>query len=440
MPDDLDILLHSTRAGLLDEIDGLDLDRVSARAARLRRRRRTAVASAAAASATLVATLWGWFGVGGSQAMPSPNGPSPGPTPTVTAPATATMAVHGASAWNGDDLSFPGAGVTDLPGDILDVEFVDGHAGYAALATCTDPTAGPCQITLHFTVNAGENWVQRTLPGEFATVAGTNDVRVIPLGATSLVLTGAGTWFSPDAGLSWQRRDVADDPAELVAIPDGGKLVLADEAGGPDCAGSQVDAWLPSGALGRLTHQPPIGVCWVANAEATGGVWWVGGRSIRGRPAVASSRDGGRSWTVVEFPTIATAPEAWPKVASVGSRTFVAIVSGRSDTRSLYVATQIMAIHRSGDGGHSFAPFAAYGLPQLGGDPVPLLDGRLLVASSGLSMGSPSGTVFTDAPPDVTYVRAIRQTDVGWVAYDLDHGGGAAYSTDGKVWHRLTIR
>jgi hypothetical protein len=62
------------------------------------------------------------------------------------------------------------------------------------------------------------------------------------------------------------------------------------------------------------------------------------------------------------------------------------------------------------------------------------------MASAGLSMGSTSGTFFMDAPPDVVFVRGIRHTDVGWVAYDLWDKGDAAYSTDGRNWRRLTIR
>ncbi|MFC7481314.1 hypothetical protein ACFQX7_16510 [Luedemannella flava] len=441
MPDDLDVLLHSTRAELLNTIDGPDLDRVSARAGVLRRRRRATVASVAAAGGTLAVTLWGVLGSVGTQAMPAPVGPSDGPPVTVAPTESAPPVDPDRAAWNGDDLTFVGSAATDLPGDISDVEFVDGQNGYAVLTDCSAASDGSCHFSLQFTGDGGGTWQARTLPATLASTGHDNDLRVIPLAGPALVVTGAGTWFSPDAGVTWQPSRRPVDPPEVQAIPDGGKLVLnADPTGGPDCPGSRVDVFLTDGTRARLAHQPPIGVCWAASAEATGGVWWVGGRSSKGRPAVASSRDGGRTWTAVEFPIITSAPEAWPKVASVGSRTYVTIVSGRSNATSLYASTQILAIHRSSDGGHAFAPFASFGLPALTGDVVPLLDGRLVAASGGLSMGASSGTRFADAPDDVTYVRAIRQTDVGWVAFDVDRGGAAAYSTTGQTWRRLTIR
>ncbi|GAA1734993.1 hypothetical protein [Luedemannella helvata] len=439
MPDDLDRLLRSTRADLLDDIDGPDLDRVTARADTLRRRRRAIAASTAAAGATLALTLWGFLGAAGTQALPTPAGPSGGPPVTVR-PTTTAMPPD-RDEWNGDDLRFAGAVSTDLPGEPVDVEFVDPNVGYAVLAQCGADAKSSCQYTMQYTENGGRTWEARSLPATQATTGHDILLNIVPLGGSSLVVTGFGTWFSPDAGRTWQPSQRPLDPPEVRSIPDGGKLVLdADMSGGPDCPGSRVDAFFPNGTRAQLANQPPIGVCWVANAEAVGGVWWVGGRSSKGRPAVAASRDAGVTWATVEFPTVETAPEAWPKVTFVGSRTYVTVVSGKANVGSIHGATQIMAIHRSTDGGHTFAPFAGYGLPALTGDAVPLLDGRIVVASAGLSMSFPSGTRFVAAPDDVPYVRAIRRTDVGWIAYDLDRSGTVARSMDGILWQRLTIR
>ncbi len=438
MPDDLDRLLRSTRADLLDDIDGLDLDRVAARAGTLRRRRRAIAASTAAAGGTLAVTLWAMLSTAGTQALPGPAGHSEGPPATVRP--TQTPMPPDRAAWNGDDLRFTGAAATDLPGDIIDVEFANTKVGYVVLAQCATGPNGSCEYTMQYTENGGGSWEARALPAGLATTGPDDELNIIPLSGSALIVTGPDTFFSADTGRTWQvRRPV--NPPEVPAIPDGGKLVLdANPSAGPDCPGARVDAFFPDGTRARLKNQPLIGVCWVANAEAVGGVWWVGGRSSKGRPAVASSRDGGATWTTVEFPIIDGSPEAWPKVASVGSRTYVTIVRGRSTNTSIHASTQIMAIHRSTDGGHTFAPFASYGLPPLTGDAVPLLDGRLVVASAGLSMGFSSGTRFVEAPVDVPYVRSIRQTEVGWIAYDMDRNGAVAYSTDGVLWRRLTIR
>src|SRR4051812_12765090 len=215
MPDDLDLLLHSTRARLLDDIDGLDLDQIGARAARLRRRRRAVVASTTvAASTTLVVTMWSLMGVGGSQALPGPGEPSRTPVPT----ATVTVATSEAKAWNADDITIVGRGVTDLPGDIADVEFVDGHAGYAVLTDCTSDEPF-CYNSLLFTVDGGGNWAARQLPSAAAVTTRDAYLHVVPLGATSLVLTGSGTWFSQDTGLSWEEPEsVGVD--DVPVIPD----------------------------------------------------------------------------------------------------------------------------------------------------------------------------------------------------------------------------
>ena len=119
---------------------------------------------------------------------------------------------------------------------------------------------------------------------------------------------------------------------------------------------------------------------------------------------------------------------------------FVLVVRGDARQVDQGAPAEIVAIHRSADGGHTFAPIGTTQLPQLAGDPVPLLDGRLIVAAPGLTVGDAAGTRVTAAPYGGSFLGSIRHTDVGWVAYDVDGAGTAAYSTDGRDWRRLTIR
>jgi hypothetical protein len=210
-----------------------------------------------------------------------------------------------------------------------------------------------------------------------------------------------------------------------------------------DCPGAEVRAWLPDGTRVRLTHQPPIRVCWVAATESGQGTWWVGGADATGRPAIAASRDDGRTWKATSFQS--PSPGAWAKVITVGSEVYATIVTGdarSTDTRRGYVPGELslLATHRSADGGASFAPYGDGQPLTMVGDLVAMLDGRLIVATPPrFTISSVDGTGFKTAPSELPPVGVIRRTAVGWVAYNLFQGGWAAHSTNGQTWDKITI-
>lgn len=431
MPDRLDHLLDATRKDLLQQIKGPDLVRVNARARTLRRRRRSTVTTAALGVLVLL------VGAGALLAQQSRR-----QHPEPANPATATPY---RSVWSGADLTVLGldvSAVTDLPGDLSDVEFVDASQGYALAVDCG--RGAPCPIALASTKDSGNTW--RVLSTPPMTVGkGDGEPGIVPLGPTGLVVTGPVPYFSADGGQTWVARPAPATLPQATAVPAGGKLYLASPTatGGPDCQATAVQVWQLDGSRALLARQPQLGVCWVAAAPTSDGVWWVGGQDAQGRPAVAASRDAGVTWTTVPLP--ATSVPSWARITVVGTDVYAAATTGRATPDAPAQPVRLVAIHRSTDGGRTFAPVGdGRNLPTMVGDLVPLLDGRLLVAAPGLTVSGANGSGFR-AAPDTTngglpFVGLIRRTGVGWVAYDLFSTGWAAYTTDGKTWHKITVK
>jgi hypothetical protein len=104
----------------------------------------------------------------------------------------------------------------------------------------------------------------------------------------------------------------------------------------------------------------------------------------------------------------------------------------------------ISAIYRSDDSGEHFArtsPERVVPPPALAGEPVPLLDGRLLVAGTDHRwyLSEDDGRTFTQADGTLPVVGRISRTTAGYVAYDLFGGGWAAFSVDGSTWRKLQV-
>jgi hypothetical protein len=209
----------------------------------------------------------------------------------------------------------------------------------------------------------------------------------------------------------------------------------------------------------------PIAPCWAAARPTADNAWWIGGVSTgagstsvstggvstgaggagAAYPAVAVSRDGGRTWQATTLPTSVGGPVSTVQLSALGSHLY-AIVLGPDRT--------IRAIFHSADGGRTFTrtrqvdPGTRPAEPAtLAGEAVPLLDGRLLVTTdSGRWYASgDDGATFSQATGTLPAVGAVRRTWAGYVAYDLfgrsaQSAGWAAFSPNGTVWRKLQIR
>jgi photosystem II stability/assembly factor-like uncharacterized protein len=414
----LETRLGAARADLLARIETPELAEIRRRATVHRRRRNTVRGGVAVLGLLLVGSIAAVVRPAGVDRPPPPVGATP----------TASVRPE----WRGSGLTLLGltADVSDLPGDLYDVQFVDNDHGYALLAQC--PKAGACDLAFATTADSGLTWTRRTPPVIAAPAAALP--ALAPVGPDTVALLGRGAgqndWISRDGGVTWAATPTANG-APAAAVGGDGRLVLHAGAGG--CSAHDVDALGTDGSRRRLVEQPPLDVCWIAPTAAADGSWWVGGVVDR-HPAAAVSHDGGFSWQPVTF----TGPAgSWTKVVPFGSEVYIIVVTGEPGTGT----AAVRALYRSTDQGHTFARYGdPAGMATLAGDLVPLLDGRLVAAAPGWRISGVDGTDFRDGSPQLPWVGRLQRTDAGWVAYDLFGSGWAAFSPDGATWHKIHVR
>jgi photosystem II stability/assembly factor-like uncharacterized protein len=239
-----------------------------------------------------------------------------------------------------------------------------------------------------------------------------------------LVRIGDKAYSSADAGQSWRETIIGDLPTPMQAGD-----VLAPGPTGTDCAGGRVDVWTPDFApRGPLDSQPDLDVCSVVQAGGDGRSWWVGGRA-GAMAAAAATRDRGRTWRPQEFPVAGSA-----RVAALGPHVYALVTEADGRLR---------AVFHSDDGGANFQRTGERGLPPgVAGDPVPLLDGRLLIAdpSGDWWLSADDGRTFKRAGGNLPVVGRLARTPGGFVAYDLWDAGWLAFSTDGSTWRKQELR
>ncbi|MBF9134635.1 exo-alpha-sialidase [Plantactinospora sp. S1510] len=406
----LDVRLADGRTDLLDSIDQPPLARIRDRAAARRRRRRAAGSGGAAllcvaVAATLLLQPW------------TADGTAPSPPPVADAPPGGPVYTAAGITING----LTGSAVTGIPGTISDVEFVDPDHGYL-LAGC--PAGAPCPVSLARTGDGGLTWQYSELP--WAAVGA--ELTGFPDG-NLMITSGADTYVSLDQGRNWQPVGAGSGAGRVPATA--GDLLRAGPGGR---CGLAVEVWRPAlPRAGAAATDPDLDVCWVAPAATADGAWWVGG-TRDGNAAVAVTRDRGTHWRTVELP--GTGVPAGPvEVTSLGSQAYATVLD--ADRR-------VLALFHSGDGGQSFSRTRSGGpaAPQgLSGEPVPLLDGRLLVAGTDryFYVSADRGATFSRAEGSLPVVGRLTRTGAGYVAYDLFGSGWAAYSADGATWRKLQI-
>ncbi|WP_327006362.1 glycoside hydrolase [Dactylosporangium sp. NBC_01737] len=391
MPDELETLLRAQRL----DFDQPPMSAITARARFLRRRRRAVQAGAAAL--TLLAASVAFLAPRDAPAPQVAASPSPG------------------GVWTGGGITVNGlpALPRDLPGKIDDAEFIDADRGFLLTRECA---AASCTAWVSASTDGGRTWSTARAPGVFGTP---------PLGAvSSLVVTGSritlvgadGTRSSSTDGVAW---DTATGPPALAAgaLPGDARLILL---------GGQVAALLHDGtSLVTPAAQPPLTVHWVSPVRAGSGSWWVGG-AVDGRPAVAVSRDDGATWKLTTFAGTGTA-----QVAFLGTDVYVAVTDPRTGPPGL------TGVAASTDGGAQFTDPRPVTGTTIGGDLVPLLDGRLLfVDGAGHWLVSTDRGATWQRVSGLHPTERLARTQVGWVAYGMSTIY-TAYSVDGATWQKL---
>ncbi|MDP9797858.1 hypothetical protein J2S43_006370 [Catenuloplanes nepalensis] len=411
----LDERLDAARNDVLGRISQPPLGALRARAHAHRVRRRRVATAAIATLAVLT---------GGAVALRPQLGGADrdAPIAAVPAPVTASPAPD-TSVISGDGITLigleDGAAITDLPGRIGQVAFVDKSTGYV-LNDCTgDPH---CARTLARTTDGGRRW--ETSP------VGT-DLEITELnafaGGTVVLSSDTESLVSGNSGRDWSR--VPNGPASTNSLTDGDVMCRRQGESGA----FRTAALSTGGRAVALATQPELDVRWVAPAATASRAWWVAGVDHQGRAAAAVTHDAGESWDLRSFGT--TGVEGI-SVAVRGTDVYV-IVTGEDDA--------VLAVHHSADGGATFRATreaGATGKPgSVSGEAVPLPDGRLLVASGGATwwVSADHGATFTKLAGSLPHVGELRRTTAGWVAENLYGSGYVAFSTDGLTWQKLWI-
>ncbi len=425
MPDrtDLDERLAAGRQRLVDSIEQPPLAQITARATTLRRRRRAAELGGsltAVLAVILLAVQW----------LHPTAGSPPGGGHGSAAPAPV---------WRGLGITLTGlpGTATELPGDVVDVQFADTDHGYLLTASC--PSRGDCAVGFAATVDGGQSWQVRALPAGMRGAPADHLPRL--WAATNWVVVASGEAASPvspqstapsvstDGGVTWT---LVPADTNVVSVPSGGLFWL-------DTATGQVRVWLGEAGSAQLHDQPPISVRWVAATRAGDGAWWAGGVGSDGHAAVAVTRDGGENWQTLSLAD--AGPDVYEvRVATLGRTVYAAALGPPGPVGTIH--REIRAIYHSTDGGTTFQRTFYGGVPgTLAGDLIPLADDRLLLAAADRHwyVSADHGATFADAP-DLLAVSRFARTQAGYVAYDLLGGGWCAFSVDGVSWVKLNVK
>jgi hypothetical protein len=299
---------------------------VQRRAARVRRRRRVASAGAAAAAVILAIAGTGYAVGGLSDAAPNPAG-TPGP-----------------AAIAGDPPAGPVHRVVyAYAGDATHL--------YAVTQSCDQPSE--CPYDLYGSDDAGRTWHGRTVPprpeipfqpvavlGPRTLLAGGAPVAKIPVAPSADVTASRLTdYVSADGGATW--RELTDSAEPIEAVPAGHRALFRCESPSPTapCTVRVVDP--VTARLAALANQPPIAAVGLWGTPPEAGLWVSGFDPVSHRPAVAWSRDAGRTWTPHVFAEADPVPShsppgAAPTVATADGRTAYAMVSNDQDVARIY--------------------------------------------------------------------------------------------------------
>jgi photosystem II stability/assembly factor-like uncharacterized protein len=398
VPDQLETRLRAERDRL--DIEQPPLSVIAARADTLRRRRTAARIGATALAALAVA------GVAVIAQRDRAGAP----------PVVAASVADPARTWSAEGITINGLPQPprDLPGTVRDVEFLDADRGFLVTADC-------CTAWVSATTDGGRTWQtsQSPVAGVPSLVAAADTVTLLGDGAGRPRATGSD-------GEHWSAVDsVVGEPS---ALSGDSRLVPLDS---PTC-GSRTGA-VRGAALAPVLQPPPITVCWWSPVRAGDGSWWVGGRDAEARPALAVSRDGGASWQVRTFPGFPAT--AYARAAMLGGHVYAVVLQPAADAS---LPDRFLAIASSLDGGETFAPVRpTAGQATIGGDLIPLLDGRLLIVDgAGHWLLSGDDGVSWHRLEGLHATMRLARTEAGYVAYQMATIY-TAFSVDGATWQKL---
>ncbi|MEU9827776.1 WD40/YVTN/BNR-like repeat-containing protein [Micromonospora chersina] len=248
---------------------------------RVRARRRQRRSVLAAVTALLLAGSAGGLAVAHRRARPEPR-----PAPVVTPTPDGRITVR--------KVSLPG-----VPGDLVDLRFVDSRTGWAFFDTCDprDSGASGCRRTVARSTDGGATWRRASLPA-----APTGSAHLIPVDGTTLVVEAGGRYLvTTDGGATFSDHPLDAPPdaiQRMTATPSGLIIGCPSPYSATDAHTACELTQVMRVGVGALPHQPPVALRRnVENSLFEGGdgrLWLTA--LADGRLSVVTSADSGASW------------------------------------------------------------------------------------------------------------------------------------------------
>ncbi|MFC4042550.1 hypothetical protein ACFO1B_29330 [Dactylosporangium siamense] len=337
-------------------------------------------------------------------------------------------------------------------GRIFAVAAADAEHLYAEVGNC----GGGCTLDLVGSDDGGRSWTVRTrnLTGDLSAPAPGSLLRMVETG-TEGPLPLHVPWVSRDGGRSW--AEVRAGGGAVAEVAAGGWLQCASPRGINDpCTLIAVD---PVNARSApLAGPPDLFLDEPVDVPVAGG-FWVTGRDRGGqRPAVAVSRDRGRTWSTHVFTATETGDADLDMLRFMGAASTDGVngytIMTAADPKGAATAGVQALVFRTGDAGNTWQRVhPTQTLPRryyIGGDSYVAADGSHVV----LGTDDPPDRWYTSSDGGNSYhpasqpglgaellqqsnVRVVVAAAGAYLAFDA----GALYrSADGLRWTRTVIR
>ncbi|MBG0569366.1 exo-alpha-sialidase [Actinoplanes sp. NEAU-A11] len=314
--------------------------------------------------------------------------------------------------------------------DALFVQFVDPEHGFALTATCPGGKR-LCSYGLAVSIDGGRTYENRALPlAKVPPLEGYSaDLHAVT--TQTVVIEDRGQWWvSIDAGRTW--RSAPDSAARNVAeIPAAGRLHT--RCADTNCDIRELTVIDPdTGMRLKVPNVPLKRVHGSSESTITpDGTRWICGTAQGDVPALATTRDGGRTWSVSRFPKPDKLLYGPRLLAGPGSLRYAVFSVQREDAKNGFGP-----MYASTDAGRTWTRIRdGQGQPASILDAIVRPDGTLLIGTEldGPMISADGGRTFTrhGVGPGVSsfiersgIVTALRADG----AYSMSLDGGATWS------------